>query len=94
MLTERNGDLVNYLTNDPNGKKLPTFFAKLGTFLEEENAELLREVDQLGRNIEHIKEVVAMQQSYAKVSGVFETLPVEQLVDDSIAMNRGLSATT
>ncbi len=26
LLAERNGDLVNYLTNDPNGKKLPTFF--------------------------------------------------------------------
>jgi PAS domain S-box-containing protein len=89
LLTERNGDLVNYLTNDPNGKKLPTFFAKLGAFLEEENAELLREVDQLGRNIEHIKEVVAMQQSYAKVSGVFENLPAEQLVEDAIAMNMG-----
>ncbi len=89
LLTERNGDLANYLTNDPNGKKLPIFLAKLGTFLEEENAELLYEVDQLGRNIEHIKEVVAMQQSYAKVSGVFENLPAEQLVEDAIAMNMG-----
>jgi PAS domain S-box-containing protein len=87
LLTERNGDLANFLTNDPNGKKLPSFLAKLGVFLEEENAEVLREVDQLGRNIEHIKEVVAMQQSYAKVSGVFENLPAERLVEDAIAMN-------
>ena len=89
LLTERNGDLGNYLTNDPNGKKLPIFFAKLGAFLEAENAELLREVDQLSRNIEHIKEVVAMQQNYAKVSGVFENLPAEQLVEDALAMNMG-----
>ena len=41
------------------------------------------------RNIEHIKEVVAMQQSYAKVSGVFENLPAEQLVEDALAMNMG-----
>jgi C4-dicarboxylate-specific signal transduction histidine kinase len=89
LLTQRNGDLGNYLTNDPNGKKLPVFFAKLGAFLEQENADLLREVDQLSRNIEHIKEVVAMQQSYAKVSGVFENLPAEQLVEDALAMNMG-----
>lgn len=89
LLTGRNGDLANFLTNDPNGQRLPVFFAKLGAFLEEENAELLREVDQLSRNIEHIKEVVAMQQSYAKVSGVFENLPAEQLVEDAIAMNIG-----
>ncbi len=30
-----------------------------------------------------------MQQSYAKVSGVFENLPAHQLVEDAIAMNIG-----
>ena len=89
LLTERNGDLANYLTNDPNGQKLPAFLTKLGSFLEKENVELLSEVDQLSRNIEHIKEVVAVQQSYAKVSGAFEDLPADQLVEDSIAMNIG-----
>jgi PAS domain S-box-containing protein len=89
LLSGHNGDLANYLANDQNGKKLPTLFAKLGAFLEEENAEVLREVDQLARNVEHIKEVVAMQQSYAKVSGVFEDLPAKQLVEDAIALNRG-----
>src|ERR1041384_8015344 len=34
-------------------------------------------------------EVVAVQQSYAKVSGVFEDLTADQLVEDSIAMNIG-----
>ena len=89
LLTTRNGDLGEYLTLDENGQKLPGYLAKLGEFFIEENAELIREVDQLGRNIEHIKEVVAMQQSYAKVSGVFEILPAHQLVEDAIAMNLG-----
>jgi PAS domain S-box-containing protein len=89
LLTEHNGHLGEYLTNDPNGQKLPGYLAKLGEFFVAENTELLEEVDQLGRNIEHIKEVVAMQQSYAKVSGVFENLPAHRLVEDAIAMNIG-----
>ncbi len=89
LLTERNGDLGNFLTNDPNGQKIPGYLAKLSQYLVEENAELLTEVDLLARNIEHIKEVVAVQQSYAKVSGAFEDLPADQLVEDSIAMNIG-----
>jgi C4-dicarboxylate-specific signal transduction histidine kinase len=89
LLTERNGDLADYLTNDENGRKLPGYLTSLGTFLVAENNELLSEVEQLSRNIEHIKEVVAMQQSYAKVSGVLEDLPVERLVEDAIAMNIG-----
>jgi len=89
LLTAHNGNLGEYLTKDANGQKLPGYLAKLGEFFVAENAELLQEVDQLGRNIEHIKEVVAMQQSYAKVSGVFENLPADRLVDDAIAMNIG-----
>jgi PAS domain S-box-containing protein len=87
LLTSKNGNLAEYLTQDPNGQKLPGYLAKLGEYFVAENAELLQEADQLGRNIEHIKEVVAMQQSYAKVSGVFENLPLERLVEDAIAMN-------
>ena len=89
LLTARNGDLGNYLTHDPTGQKLPGYLTKLSQYLVEENTQLLGEVDLLARNIEHIKEVVAVQQSYAKVSGVFETLQAEHLVDDSIAMNIG-----
>jgi choline dehydrogenase-like flavoprotein len=35
-----------------------------------------------GRNIEHIKDIVAMQQTYAKVSGISEILKVTDLVGD------------
>jgi signal transduction histidine kinase len=89
LLTGHNGDLGEYLANDVNGQKLPGYLAKLGEFFILENSELLNEVDQLSRNIEHIKEVVAMQQSYAKVSGVFENLQAHRLVEDAIAMNIG-----
>ena len=89
LLTEKNGDLADYLIRDPNGQKLPGYLAKLGQFLVGENAEILHEVEQLGSNLEHIKQVVSMQQSYAKVSGVFEHLPAERLVEDAIAMNTG-----
>ena len=75
LLTGQNGSLAQYLTQDPNGQKLPGYLAKLGQHLVVENDQLLGEIGQLSRNIEHIKEVVAMQQSYAKVSGVFEDLP-------------------
>lgn len=89
LLAERNGDLGDYLMHDPSGQKLPGYLSKLSQYLVEENTQLLSEVDLLARNVEHIKEVVAVQQSYAKVSGVFEDLQAEQLVEDSIAMNIG-----
>jgi len=45
------------------------------------------ELGHLCKNIEHIKEIVAMQQSFAQVSGVAETISVTELVDDALRIN-------
>jgi C4-dicarboxylate-specific signal transduction histidine kinase len=50
---------------------------------------VLREVELLQKNIEHIKEIVAMQQNYARISGVVETIPVDELIEDAVQMNAG-----
>jgi C4-dicarboxylate-specific signal transduction histidine kinase len=57
--------------------------------LATEQSELILKMKSVGENIEHIKEIVAMQQSYAKVSGVFENLPVAELVEDALRLNIG-----
>ena len=89
LLVGQNGNLAHFLTEDPQGQKLPNYLAKLGEHLTAENALLVQEANHLGTNLEHIKEIVAMQQNYAKVSGVFEHLPPERLVEDAIAINTG-----
>jgi len=53
---------------------------------------LLTELDSLGKNIEHIKDIVAMQQNYAKVSGVSETIAPVELIEDALRMNEGAFA--
>ncbi len=39
--------------------------------------------------MEHIKEIVAVQQSYARRGGMTDTLDVRVLVEDSLRMNEG-----
>ena len=50
---------------------------------------MLGEVENLRKNIEHIKDIVAMQQSYAKVSGVTEAVKPAELIEDTLRMNAG-----
>src|SRR5207244_7771094 len=52
-----------------------------------EQEAMLKEMRDLRNNIEHIKDIVAMQQSYAKVSGVTETVKVAELIEDALRMN-------
>jgi signal transduction histidine kinase len=47
------------------------------------------ELESLRENVEHIKEIVAMQQNYATVGGVKETINLVTLVEDSMRMNEG-----
>ena len=87
LMDEHAADLSGFMTNDPRGKQMPGYLAQLARHLAAEQATLLKETDELRKNIEHIKDIVAMQQSYAKVSGVTETLTISDLVEDALRMN-------
>lgn len=87
MLREQNGHLAEFLTTDPKGKLLPEYLGTVADQLASEQTELISEMDSVGQHIEHIKEIVAMQQSYAKVSGVFENLSPAELVEDALRLN-------
>jgi C4-dicarboxylate-specific signal transduction histidine kinase len=87
MLREQNGKLLEFLTSDPKGQLLPAYIADLSQHLEEERLEARGEIDLLTRNIEHIKDIVAMQQTYARVSGTTEVLPTESLIEDALQLN-------
>ncbi|PYL00304.1 MAG: hypothetical protein DME19_05630 [Verrucomicrobia bacterium] len=89
MFREHAADLAAFLSADPKGKQLPAYVGRLAEHLSGEQSALLKELDLLKKNIEHIKEIVAMQQSYAKVSGVTEVVNVTDLVEDSLRINAG-----
>lgn len=92
LITEAKDNLSQFLTEDPRGRQIPDYLCILGPTLEEERQILLNEVSSLRERIDHIKEIVAMQQSYARVSGVKEKVMVEQLMEDAMTLNAGALA--
>jgi len=89
MLREHANDLTAFLADDPKGSNLPAYFATLSECLAADQKEMLAELTSLCANIEHIKEIVAMQQAYAKVAGLQETLPATDLIEDALRLNAG-----
>ena len=87
LLSAHEADLAGFLTTDPQGQRLPGYLRKLSGFLIEENASARGELDHLGKNVEHIKQIVAMQQTYARATGFLEDVPPEKLVDDVLQLN-------
>jgi PAS domain S-box-containing protein len=87
LLQENRSDLARFLTQDEKGTKLVSFLDALFVILKKERETVQREVEGLTKNVEHIKKIVAMQQSYAKVAGVIEIINPTELMEDSLRMH-------
>jgi signal transduction histidine kinase len=87
LLQEHENDLASFLTTDPKGQLVPGFIIKLANNIDKELSLLQSEHEHLTRNVEHIKEIVAMQQTYARVSGSREKVRMASLVDDALEIN-------
>jgi signal transduction histidine kinase len=89
LLNEHKGDLAGFLTNDPRGRRVVELLESLDRHYQEEHSHLLHEIALLQRDVDRIKETVAMQQAYAATAGVVEPFDPVGLVEDSLRMNLG-----
>jgi PAS domain S-box-containing protein len=88
LLSEHAPDLTTFLTG-PQGRHLPVYVQELAAELIAERDVAVAELAVLRGNVEHIKEIVAMQQSYARRGGVTDMVDIRTLVEDSLRMNEG-----
>lgn len=92
LLDENENQLADFLTKDRRGLQLPAYLRTLVPVLLEEQATALRELTSLREKIDHIKEIVSMQQGYARISGVVEPVSLDQLIEDALKLNAGALA--
>ena len=89
LLQEKGAAVGDFLAHDERGKRIPEYLTSVGEQLVSDQKMALEELASLRENLEHIKDTVAMQQSYAKLCGVTETVAVADLVEDSLRLNAG-----
>ncbi len=87
LMEEHADDLGRFVTTDEKGRRLPQYLGRLARHLGQEQDDLLNEVKELADNVEHIKEIVAMQQTYATLSGVAEKAEASELVESALKMH-------
>lgn len=86
-MEEHADDLGAFLASDPKGKVLPGYLRQLASALVAEQNDAIKELAALGKNVEHIKEIIAAQQAYAGASRLLEKVQVRELVDDALRIN-------
>jgi PAS domain S-box-containing protein len=87
LFAEHKADLVAFLTTNPRGQMIPAYLATLANELANEQTAIIAEVDDLRKNVAHIKDIVAMQQAHAGSSGVIETVAVPDLTEEALRIN-------
>jgi signal transduction histidine kinase len=87
MLEEQGDQLGSFIASDDRGKRLPSYLAQLSSQLLADREAALEELASLVTSVEHIKDIVRMQQSYATLGGVVESVAVADVVKDSVRLN-------
>ena len=92
LMNEHAADLGDFLTLDEKGKMLPRYLGEIAQTLAQEQQGMLEEVDHLTRSVDHIKAVVATQQSYAGRASIVEPVQMRELVEDALRINGDVQA--
>lgn len=87
LLDSNRSRLAEFLGENGRAAHVIEYLQTMAEHLAAERATVMTELRELTQNIDHIKEIVVMQQNYAKISGLTELVQVTDLVEDALRMN-------
>jgi PAS domain S-box-containing protein len=90
MIIDHSDDLGAFFTNDPRGKHIPSYLKKTTDLLIDDQKDVAEKMKALKSGIEHINEIIRMQQSYAKVQKCETPTSIREIVENAIAINTSL----
>jgi signal transduction histidine kinase len=86
MLREQGENAGRFLAEDAKGRMLPGYLAAAAQALDEEHREMNTELDRLVKSVDHVKDIVATQQSHAVGGEVSEPVAPVELVEEALRM--------
>ncbi|MGD8501366.1 MAG: PAS domain S-box protein, partial [Phycisphaerales bacterium] len=87
LFEEHANELGTFMTTEERGKKLPAFVANLSKELVEEQERCLEALDALTKHVQHVGDIIQLQQSHSKTKGLIEPTSIAELVEDTVQIN-------
>jgi NO-binding membrane sensor protein with MHYT domain len=84
LMSQHEGNLSRFFSDDPKGRVLPGYLNKLVVVLAAERQRVVTELGSLIRSVDHIKDIVVTQQSYAGTTSMIEATQISELVEDAL----------
>ena len=79
----------DFLKSHEKGRKIPEYLTRLGEHLAAEQEAAFSEARSVQQNIDHINNIIAMQQEYSRFAGFAEPTKVTELVEDALRLITG-----
>src|SRR5205823_2485717 len=89
LLRAQGDDPAAFIAGTQQGRQLPKYIEMLSECWTREQATMIKELQSLNGSIEHIKQIVSMQQSYSKAVGGAEVVQIADLLEDAVRINAG-----
>ncbi len=86
LLRSHENDLPEFFKAEGRSKHMVNYVDSLAQHLGREQVTLRNELTDLSRNVDHIKQIISMQQSYARVAGVIENLDLAEVIEDALRL--------
>lgn len=90
LIQEHPDDIGEFLARDEKGKLLLPYLFKLAAALSAEQRNVLDELGSLTQNINHIKSIVATQQSHAGSASMIEDVDLDAALEDVLRLGGGV----
>ena len=86
LLKSQGADAGNWLTQDKRGIHFPDYLEALAISMQNQRHQTLTELANVNQHIHHIKQIITTQQTYARVTGILEKIPLHQLIEHCLGL--------
>ena len=87
LLERHEDDLAYFLTHDDKGQQLTQYLGQLHRIFKSDRNDMLVKAADLCSKVDHINQIIMLQQSYGTVRGVWEPCRLSELLEDAIQIN-------
>lgn len=89
IVDQHKDDLARFVTEDEKGKMLPSVLVALSKRLIQEQENTANELAELRSQVDHVKTIVAAQQSLAKPSGFLAQVDLVRIIEELLTSHSG-----
>jgi PAS domain S-box-containing protein len=87
LFKEHENELGKFMTNQKRGKKIPAFLANLSIELIDEQERCLEALEELTKHVQHVGDIIQLQQSHSITKGLIEPTSIEEIIEDTLKIN-------